>query len=68
MLCHVGILVVCVCVCFCSPDSIPCLNYEVVGFQPQEVDTPKTRRCASPQYIFKPPTPNMHARDDTNEG
>ena len=42
-----------VCV-FWPPLSIPCPNCEAVGFQPQAVDMPKPRLCASSQFMFKP--------------
>ena len=58
------------CVCFWSPVSIPCLNSEVLGLQPQVVAILKPGLCASPQYIFKPPYAKdaCQIQDETNKG
>ena len=45
----------CMYVCFWPPVSIPCPNYEAVGFQPQAVDIPDLGSVNPPRYIFKPP-------------
>ena len=56
---------VCVCVCFWPPVSIPCPNYELVGFQPQAVDIPDLGSVHPPSTFSIPPTLKMHASDET---
>ena len=53
----------CVCV-FWPTASEPCPSYEVVGFQPQEVDTPYIGSVHTFSAFSIPPTSTMHAIDD----
>ena len=56
---------VCVSVIFWPPVNITCLNYEVVGFQPQAVDMTSPRICL-PSLIFQYlPTSKTNARHKT---
>ena len=58
---------ICVCVCvFCPTYSIACLNYEVVGFQPQVAANTFLGSLHSPSYIFKPPNAKV-CMPETNE-
>ena len=55
----------CMYVCFWPPVSIPCPNYEAVGFQPQAVDIPDLGSVNPLSTFSSPPTLKMHASDET---
>ena len=53
------------CVCeFWPPVRVTCPNYEVVGFQPQEVDTPDLGYVHTPSAFSIPPKLKIHASDE----
>ena len=54
-----------VCVCCWPPVSIPCPNYEVVGFQPQAVDINDLGYVHPPSTFTITPMLNMHDSDKT---
>ena len=52
-------ILVCVVCVFWPPFSLACLNYYVVGFQPQAVANPEPRHFTSAIYLSKPPYANI---------
>ena len=56
--------------CFWPPDSIPCPNYEVMGFQPQAVDITDLGSVNPPIFILIPTKQKdvCHGRDESSKG
>ena len=48
------------------PVSVSCLNYVVVGLQPQAVGTPDLGSVHAPTAFLIPPTSKMHVSDKKN--